>query len=216
MVDNLATSKKAVGKFGWKDGNPTLLQFSADAYLNEMGITSPIFPDENCPQGDCAALGFNPRPDVNDADGADVQKFADFMTFLAPPARGTITLKTLIGEGVFVAIGCAVCHVPTLATGPNAVKALDRVAYHPFSDFLLHDMGSLGDGIVQGAAGAREMRTAPLWGLRHATVLLHDGRAHSVRDAILAHDGQGLRSRNRFAALDSPAKDALLAFLASL
>ncbi|HTO97332.1 MAG TPA: di-heme oxidoredictase family protein [Myxococcales bacterium] len=216
IVDNLVTGTKGVGKFGWKNGNPTLLQFSADAYLNEMGITSPIFPDENCPQGDCAALAFNPRPDLNDADGADVQEFADFMTFLAPPLRGPLSLKSLIGEGVFTAIGCAVCHVPTLVTGRNAVRALDRVAYHPFSDFLLHDMGSLGDGIVQGAAGAREMRTAPLWGLRHATVLLHDGRAKTVRDAVLAHDGQGLRSRNRFANLDSRSRDALLAFLASL
>jgi len=216
IVDNLVTGKPAVGKFGWKDVNPTLLQFSADAYLNEMGITSPMFPQENCPQGDCATLAFNPRPDLNDANGADVQAFADFMSFLAPPARAAVNLRSLIGEGVFASIGCASCHVPTLVTGPNAVKALDRVAYHPFSDFLLHDMGALGDGIVQGAANGRQMRTAPLWGLRYAKALLHDGRATSPGEAILAHDGQGRRSRNRFAALDAKARDALLAFLATL
>jgi CxxC motif-containing protein (DUF1111 family) len=216
IVDDLFTGKPAVGKFGWKNGNPTLLQFSGDAYLNEMGITSPMFPKENCPQGDCATLAFNPRPDLNDSDGADVQAFADFMTFLAPPARGAVTLRSLVGEGVFAAIGCATCHVPTLVTGPNAVKALDRVAYHPFSDFLLHDMGSLGDGIVQGAANGRQMRTAPLWGLRYATSLLHDGRAATPLEAILAHDGQGRRARNRFAALDARTRAALLAFLATL
>ena len=112
-------------------------------------------------------------------------------------------------------IGCAVCHMPTLVTGPNAVGALDGVEYHPYSDFLLHDMGSLGDGIVQGAAGAKQMRTAPLWGLRVATSLLHDGRAETPLEAILAHDGQGRRARDCFKALDSRDRQALLAFLDS-
>jgi CxxC motif-containing protein (DUF1111 family) len=216
MVDDLLAGMKRVGKFGWKNVNPTLLQFSGDAYLNEMGVTSPMFPQENCPQGDCGSLAFNPDPNLNDADGADVQAFADFMTFLAPPARGPVTLRSLIGERVFTSIGCAVCHVPTLVTGPNAVKALDRVTYHPFSDFLLHDMGSLGDGIVQGAANGRQMRTAPLWGLRHATTLLHDGRANTPLQAIVAHDGQGRKARNRFLALDHRSREALLAFLGTL
>ncbi|MGZ6123973.1 MAG: di-heme oxidoredictase family protein [Myxococcales bacterium] len=216
MVDDLLAGRKAVGKFGWKNVNPTLLQFSGDAYLNEMGITSPMFPQENCPQGDCGTLAFNPHPGINDADGADVQAFADFMTFLAPPARGPVTLRALAGEAVFASIGCAVCHVPTLVTGANAVKALDRVPYHPFSDFLLHDMGSLGDGIVQGAANGRQMRTAPLWGLRHQTTLLHDGRAATPLQAILAHDGQGRKARDRFTALGPRAKEALLAFLGTL
>ena len=127
VVTNLTTGKPAVGKFGWKNGNPTLLQFSADAYLNEMGITSPLFPDENCPQGDCSMMArYNPRPDLNDADGADVLRFANFMTFLGPPPRHPSTSVTRVGEAVFHAIGCAVCHVPTLVTGENAVKALHR------------------------------------------------------------------------------------------
>jgi CxxC motif-containing protein (DUF1111 family) len=216
LVTNLTTNKQAVGKFGWKDGNPTLFQFAGDAYLNEMGITSPQFPNENCPQGDCSLLAANPRPDLNDADGADVIAFTNFMQFLAPPPRGPRTAATVFGERVFDSIGCAICHTPTLVTGRNAVLALSNVVYHPFSDFLLHDMGSLGDGIVQGAANARQMRTAPLWGLRAAGRLLHDGRAATPVDAILAHDGQASRARNRFASLDAASKQALLAFLNSL
>ena len=216
MVPNLVTGKASVGKFGWKNVNPSLLQFSADAYLNEMGITSPLFPTESCPQGRCGDLAFNPVPGLNDADGADVLAFASFMMFLAAPPRGPQTAQTVAGERVFASIGCAVCHMPTLVTGPSAVAALDGVEYHPYSDFLLHDMGSLGDGIVQGAAGATQMRTAPLWGLRVANSLLHDGRAETPLEAILAHDGQGRRARDCFKGLDDKDRNALLAFLESL
>ena len=217
VVQDLTTGKAAVGKFGWKNGNPTLFQFSADAYLNEMGITSPLFPKENCPQGDCSMLEqYNPRPDLNDGDGADVLAFANFMTFLAPPPRGLRSPSTDRGEKLFAAVGCALCHVPTLVTGRNAVAALDRKVFHPYSDFLLHDMGSLGDGIAQGAAGPRQMRTAPLWGLRVSKTLLHDGRAATPAEAIHAHDGQGRASRERFARLGRADRAALLAFLGSL
>ena len=94
---------------------------------------------------------------------------------------------------LFAAIGCADCHVPALQTGPNPVAALDSVVFFPYSDFLVHDMGDLGDGIVQSGASGREMRTAPLWGARVRTSFLHDGRAKTIRDAILAHDGQAER-----------------------
>ena len=86
VVTNLTTGQPAVGKFGWKCQNPTLFQFSGDAYVNEMGVTSPQFPNENCPAGDCDSLACNPEPGIND-DGGGVQAFADFMTFLAPPPR---------------------------------------------------------------------------------------------------------------------------------
>jgi CxxC motif-containing protein (DUF1111 family) len=135
------------------------------------------------------------------------------MTLLAPPRP---LPRSVHGEAVAARIGCFDCHVPTLVTAPNAVAALSRTTLHPFSDFLLHDMGSLGDGIVQGAAEAREMRTAPLWGLRTQTRLLHDGRAASIADAILAHDGQGRRARDRFAGLGASERAALLAFLGRL
>jgi CxxC motif-containing protein (DUF1111 family) len=214
-VTDLRSGATVVGKFGWKAQDPTLFQFSGDAYLNEMGITNPEFPDESCPQGDCALLAANPVPALND-DGEDVQKFTDFMRFLAPPPRGPITLQVQAGELVFNAIGCANCHVGTLTTGHNRIAALDRVRFHPYSDFLLHDMGTLGDGIMQGTATAQLMRTAPLWGLRAQTRLLHDGRAATPQDAILAHDGQAAPARDRYNRLSPAAKSTLLSFLNSL
>ena len=163
-VTDMATNRKVVGKFGWKAQNPNLHQFSGDAYLNEMGITSPQFPQENCPYGNCALLSCNPAPGMND-DGEGVDEFTDFMSMLAPPPRGPIPVAAILGELQFAKIGCANCHVPTLRTGPSAVAAVSNVMFHPYSDFLLHDMGALGDGITQNQATGRLMRTAPLWGL---------------------------------------------------
>src|SRR2546425_3311010 len=217
MVFDIAAGRTRVGRFGWKAQVPTLHQFSGDAYLNEMGITNPEFPDESCPQGDCGLLIHNPLPSPppND-DGSGVKKFTDFMTLLAPPPRGALSLQGLEGSGVFALIGCANCHTPALVTGNSPVAALSGKVFQPFSDFLLHDMGSLGDGIVQGAATGRQIRTAPLWGVRTPARLLHDGRATSLDAAILAHDGQGKRARDRFAGLGVRARNALLVFLNSL
>ena len=118
---------------------------------------------------------------------------------------------------LFATVGCANCHVPALKTGPHEVEALANRTFFPFSDFLLHDMGSLGDGIEQqGRATSREMRTAPLWGLREITTFLHDGRATTVEQAILAHEGQGAGARDRFRALGLDSKAKLLKFLNSL
>ena len=214
MVTNIVEGQLRVGKFGWKAQVPSLFQFAGDAYLNEMGITNPQFPTENCPQGDCSLLACDPVAEPED-NGAGVQAFADFMKFLAPPA-GTTTAGASAGQAIFSQIGCAACHTPTLKTAPNAVTALDKVVFHPYSDFLLHDMGALGDGITQFQATGREMRTAPLWGVSTQPLLLHDGRAPNVTAAILAHDGQGRPARDRFAALSANAKAKLLAFLNSL
>src|SRR6266576_546529 len=148
LVLEISSGHMRVGRFGWKAQVPTLHQFSGDAYLNEMGITNPEFPDENCPQGDCDALSHR--------------------------------------------------------------------VFRPFSDFLLHDMGSLGDSIVQGSATGSQMRTAPLWGVRTRTALLHDGRAATIDAAIRAHDGQGRLARDLFLGLGSRARAALLAFVNSL
>src|SRR5262245_11207564 len=175
VVTETSTGQPAVGKFGWKGQVPSLFQFSGDAYLNEMGITNPEFPDESCPNGDCDLLGCNPFPEMND-DGEGVVLFTDFMTFLAPPPRGPVTVQAALGELVFHGIGCAGCHRPTLRTGPNPVGALNKVYFNPYSDFLLHDMGSLGDGITQNKATGKLMRTSPLWGLRKIETFLHDGR----------------------------------------
>ena len=206
---------RTVGKFGWKAQVPTLQQFSGDAYLNEMGITSPDFPNENCPMGNCAELQFNPRPGLNDG-GEDVDALANFMRLLAAPPRGAINADVTAGEAVFNRIGCNACHVQSLQTGTNANPSLNRVTYQPYSDFLLHDMGNLGDFIEQGSATGRELRTAPLWGLRVLQSFLHDGRARTIEEAISAHDGQGRASRERFTALDATDRNRLLAFLRSL
>ena len=214
-VHDIARNRDAVGRFGWKDQVPTLHQFAGDAYLNEMGITSPEFPDENCPGGDCSLLSCNPMPGLND-DGSGIVAFTDFMTMLAPPPRKSFTLQTARGRGVFSAMGCSHCHWDTFRTADSPVASLDHVTFHPYSDFLLHDMGSLGDGIQTGDALGGEFRTAPLWGLSVLTKFLHDGRAATVKDAILAHDGQGRKARDRFAGASPDDQAALLAFVSSL
>lgn len=240
IVVNLITGLPAVGKFGWKAQQATLFDFGGDAYKNENGITTDAieepeddpttgwFPDasgasnamENCPQGACELLAINPGglgPD--DTDLADIVEFNDFMTFLGPPPRGQITKQAKGRQGLFQAIGCADCHVPTLRTGRHEVAALDRVKFHPYSDFLLHDIGT-GDGIENGSASGAEMRTAPLWGLGELAAstgfLLHDGRATTIEEAIMMHDVQANKSREKFERLKSKQREMVLAFLRSL
>jgi len=215
ITTEIRTGRTRVGRFGWKAQVPTLFQFSGDAYLNEMGITNPEFPNENCPQGDCSALAFNPRPDLND-DGTAVTQFTDFMTLLAPTPRGNLSLQVVTGNAIFAVIGCANCHTPALVTGRSPVAVLSNKVFQPYSDFLLHDMGDLGDGIAQGSATGRQMRTAPLWGVRTRSLLLHDGRATTLDAAILAHDGQGKGARDHFLRLSPGARFTLLQFLNSL
>ncbi|MEA2571878.1 MAG: hypothetical protein QOI24_3879 [Acidobacteriota bacterium] len=215
LVDNIRAGMKTVGKFGWKGQVPTLLQFAGDAYLNEMGITNPLFPNENCPNGDCSELAFNPMPGMNDGEDG-IRSLADYTSMLAPPPRAANTRDTSDGEATFERIGCTSCHVATMHSGTSSVAALSGQTYHPYSDFLLHDVGSLGDGIEQGDANGREIRTAPLWGLRFLTTYLHDGRATTLEGAITAHEGQARAARDRYNALNRNEKDKLLTFLRSL
>jgi CxxC motif-containing protein (DUF1111 family) len=222
QVDNLALGHKTAGKFGWKSQVASLQDFSGDAYLNEMGITNPAFPVEQAPSGDASTVaacdGKPVEPGTTEDDGEDVELFTDFMRFLAPPARLPLSAEAIVGDALFSSVGCDGCHKRKLISGFNTVSALSLKVYEPFSDFLLHDMGSLGDNIVQGDAKLKEMRTAPLWGLRFVAPenLLHDGRATSLSDAILQHDGQALTARNAFSNLSDRRKNALLAFLNTL
>jgi CxxC motif-containing protein (DUF1111 family) len=216
MVTDVASGKVKVGRFGWKAQIATLRTFSGDAYLNEMGITNLIFPKENAPQGDASQLASCDAVKGLEDDGEGVEAFTDFMTFLGAPPRGPITSPVQAGEEIFHEIGCALCHYPTLETGPNTIIALDQVTFHPFSDFLLHDMGDLGDSIEQGQAKGSQMRTAPLWGRRVRKRFLHDGRADTIEEAILAHDGQGQGARKLFQDLSSSDLQALIKFLKSL
>jgi CxxC motif-containing protein (DUF1111 family) len=220
MVTEVATGMIKPGKFGWKAQNPTLFQFAGDALLNELGITNPQFPTENPPQGQVKALRHCDRvPDPEDCGGIISQKIADFMMLLAPPPRGPITPEVQAGEVLFDQFGCEVCHVDTITSSPNPIAALSNKTFHPYSDFLLHEMGDLGDGIPdQGIATGREMRTQPLWGLRFVDQdsFLHNGEGHTLTQAILLHDGQGAASRDAFAAATPAQQNAVLAFLESL
>lgn len=225
IVTDMRSGNYAVGKFGWKAGIATVFDFAGDAYKDEMGITTPgwfrsgdgrLIDEENPPQGNAASLEYNPAHNPNEEDVLDIVLFTDFMSFLAPPPQGTETATTRRGESVFSRIGCADCHTPTLFTGNHDSASLRFMSFHPYSDFLLHDMGSLGDGIEQGTGTGADMRTAPLWGLRVQASFLHDGRAKTISDAILQHEGQGRFSRSRFAQLSQRDREDLLAFLNSL
>jgi CxxC motif-containing protein (DUF1111 family) len=215
VVHDIAANRDAVGRFGWKAQVPTLHQFAGDAYLNEMGITNPEFPDESCPQGDCSPLVCNSAPGLND-DGTEVDALRDYMRLLAPPVQLPAGTQEARGHAVFARISCNRCHTESLTTGDSDVAALDHVELHPYSDFLLHNMGTLGDGIEQGHSTRVLMRTAPLWGMRARSSLLHDGRAHTPEQAILAHRGQGQRARDDYAALPSVDRADLIAFLKTL
>lgn len=222
LIEDIATSSQRVGRFGWKAQQATLLTFAGDAYTNEMGITNRFFPVENAPNGDRARIQSldrfdDPEDAVDPATGrGDIDSLADFMRLLAPIATLRQSNSAAEGERVFAQAGCAVCHQPSMQTGPNAIAALDRKTVALYSDLLLHDMGRLGDGIAQAAAGAREIKTAPLWGLRLRQPFLHDGRAVTVDAAIRAHDGEASVARDRYQRLSPASTRQLLDFLRTL
>ena len=219
IVPDVASGQQRVGRFGWKAQQATLLAFAADAYLNEVGITSRLFPQGNAPNGDTSLLAVldlvaDPEDEVDPVSGnADIDTFAAFMRFLAPPPQLPLSDSADSGQTLFHQIGCATCHTPSLQTGTNSVAALDRKPVPLYSDLLLHDMGALGDGIAQADAGPREMRTAPLWGLRASAPYLHDGRAATAEEAIRGHDGEGRYPRERFLRLSPTQRQQLLDFL---
>ena len=217
-----ATGKTLIGRFGWKAQQATLLSFAGDAYLNEMGITSRLFPVENAPNGNIQLLAqydtvVDPEDVVDPATGrGDIDRVADFMRYLGAPPRPPLSNSASMGRSVFQNTGCAVCHVPLMMTGPNKIQALDRQEVWLFSDLLLHDMGTLGDGIAQGTADVRDMKTAPLWGLRASAPYLHDGRAQTIDDAIKAHDGEAKASKDRYMKLNKQQVQQLIDFLMSI
>ena len=224
MVTDPVTGKTFVGRFGWKAQQPNLLAFSADAFVNEMGMTNRIYPVENAPNGDQTLLAEMEPPNVptpNDQTDphtgkAGIDRLADFMRFTAPPPSQPANASTTFGATFFMQIGCTSCHVPSMKTGTNSVTALNSQTVSLYSDLLLHDMGSLGDGIAQGNAGPTEMRTAPLWGLSASGPYLHDGRAKTVDAAIRAHAGEATYSVNQYLKLTSSQQSLLLQFLNSL
>ncbi len=223
-----ANGAARVGRFGWKSQHASLESFSADAYLNEMGITTPLLPDENTSAGrDVSA--FDTVEDPED-DGVDVVAFANFMRATKAPPRGPITTEVRNGETLFNSVGCNTCHVASIATAPPGTRinggahvvrsAVGDKIIHPYSDFLLHDIGS-GDGIPvqpipEYAATANQIRTAPLWALRTRNRLMHDGLSFTKQEAIARHNGQATAVRARYDALTPAQKALVLKFLDSL
>ena len=225
MLEDLDGDLRA-GRFGWKAQLATILSFAADASLQEMGITNRILDTEVAPNGDADTLADcdtvpDPEDDPLDDETDFIDLVTDFQIMLAAPPQ---TPKSgMTGEQVFIDTGCADCHLSTtFTTGTNDIAALSEVVIKPYSDFLLHDMGTLGDSIEQGDAGLFEMRTPSLWGLRWRVAMLHDGTANAgtfaerVDQAILAHDGEGLDAAEAYADLTETEVDQLVAFLDSL
>lgn len=219
-----------VGRFGWKAQLPSVLSFSADASMQELGFTNRLLPDENPPRGDedlLAECDFVLDPeDGPDAEGYDfIDRVTDFQRFLA--AAPQTPRVGMVGESVFNAVGCNVCHPSTMQTSddPMLEDVLRSQTIHPYGDFLLHDMGAAADGIGDGPAGVREIRTPPLWGLRIRNPLWHDGSVNGgtfesrVRAAIDLHGAvlsQGQASAAAFEALSVDDQAALIDFLDSL
>ncbi len=226
MVQPIEGGPMRAGRFGWKGGVATVLTFSADASLNEMGLTNVFFMQENTPNGPVGA----PDPcdtvadpeDVPDSFGVTrVERFTDFQRLLAAPPQ--TPRSGMLGETVFEAVGCAACHLSTpFVTGPAAEPQLEGVAIKPYGDFLLHDMGAMGDQIVDGAADETHMMTRAIWGIAQRGSMLHDGRStggtfeQNMADAIMNHDGEAAASAAAFAALPQAEQDQLFAFLRSL
>jgi len=225
------TGAPRVGRFGWKDQHGSLVSFSGDAYLNEMGITNPFDGSQGLQENNslgASVAAFDGVADPED-DGDDAEAFANFMRATRPPGRGAITAAVTRGQQQFVNASCAVCHVQSITTAPAgtvinggtfAIPAvLGNKVIHPFSDFLLHDCGT-GDEIVQngGEGTARMMRTPPLWGVRTKTELMHDGLSFTFAEAIQRHAGPGCtQSRNFFNNnMTAAQKSDLFAFLRSL
>ncbi len=242
-----APGQMGVGRFGWKDQHASLLSFAADAYLNEMGITNPLQPDE-------VTNVCNTVSEPNDKPGTDglshIDQFARFVRATKAPARDLQLASSPAvkkGNGLFDEAGCATCHVETLTTAPAGTKidggtltipaALGSVAFHPYSDFLMHDIGT-GDGILQATqehygkkvfqmmsgylakqdfeASRNKIRTAPLWGVRLRPRLMHDGESATFREAILRHAGEARHVAQQFEKLNKEDQEAIIEFLKSL
>ena len=231
FVTEPQSARRRVGRFGWKAQHATLLAFSGDAYINEMGITNRLFPADNAPNGDMAKLAACDT--VRDLENEnDIDAFANFMRLLAPPPqddelhrqrladfgrlrqddqhRGD-SLPLTRGQGLFERVGCAVCHYAGF-TAFSRIRAINGQRVEAYSDFLLHDVAT-GDGIVQGNAKGNQFRTPPLWGISDSGPYLHDGSAATITDAIRRHGNQGAAARQAFEDLSFRERDALLAFL---
>ncbi len=223
MVWDERKGAMSLGRFGWKANVPTIEQQTAGAFLGDLGVTSELFPDENCtaPQEACMAAPNGGRPEIGAKRLADVVFYTQ--TLAVPAMRDIDDPQVQQGAQVFVQAGCAICHTPQHTTGPHEIEALSNQTIYPYTDLLLHDMGpELADGRPDFEANGQEWRTPPLWGIglvetvNDHTMFLHDGRARNLTEAILWHGGEAAAARDAFKALTKEERDALIRFLNSL
>ena len=223
-VWDAAREELALGRFGWKANQPTLSQQVAGAFLGDMGITSPLFGEQNCTasQPECLAALDGGSPEIDDEHLGDVVYYS---RLLAVPARRDVGDKQVArGEALFGELGCSSCHTPTFRTGVVAdFPELSEQTIHPYTDLLLHDMGdALSDERADFEASGNEWRTPPLWGIglfqdvNDHTRYLHDGRARNLEEAVLWHGGEAEASARAFTALSGDERAAVLRFLGSL
>ncbi len=216
-------------RFGRKGDAATLADFVDAALRTELGFTTPAHPIEETPNGSPLPPGADPAPEPEISEAA-LGQLTDYVRFLAPAAAqrpedssGEASARfeadrdaIARGRALFLQIGCASCHVEELRTATSPVAALSNRTFRPYSDYLLHDLGPGLADVCGVDAAPGELRTAPLWGLRHRTRFLHDGRAQTVEDAIRAHGGEARRALEAHSSLDADARGALARFLASL
>jgi CxxC motif-containing protein (DUF1111 family) len=222
-----AAGQVRAGRFGWKNQQASLLSFSADAYVNEQGVTSRLQPTDTTSLCDTVA---DPEDPFGPDGLEDIDHFARFMRASQAPPRDTALAATsdaITGSNLFNSIGCNICHVTSITTSPAGTvinggaftvpAALGNKIIHPYSDFLLHNVGT-GDGIVQngGQATANKLRTMPLWGGRTRVRLMHDLQTFTRNDAILRHAGEATGVINNYRALSTTQKNQLITFLQSL
>jgi CxxC motif-containing protein (DUF1111 family) len=208
-------SGKYIGRFGKKGAAYDLLQQTANAYNQDIGITS-IFESFD------TYSGLSIDPEVSTQTVNDVVFY--LQTLKAPVQRNQQDADVQSGRQLFLNIGCANCHTPQLTTGISSIAALSNKAFSPYTDLLLHDMGpGLDDGYTEGSATTAEWKTPPLWGLGLSKnsqggqyFLLHDGRAKTIEEAIVQHGGEGSQSKTRFQQLTAAEKAQLIKFLESL
>lgn len=204
-----------IGRFGKKGAAYDLLQQTANAYNQDMGINTSFEPYDTYSH-------LEVDPEVSNATVHDVVFY--LKTLKAPVQRNATNEAIVAGKQIFQSIGCDKCHKPELKTGNSSILALANKTFYPYTDLLLHDMGAgLDDGYTEGHARTAEWKTPALWGLGLSKnsqggqyYLMHDGRAHSIQDAILLHGGESEQSNNNYQRLSQDDKDKLIAFLESL
>ncbi len=222
-VWDAARGKTVDGRFGLKANAPNLRQQIAGAFIGDLGITSPLFPRENCTlsQTACRAAPSGGRPELSKKQ-LDAIEF--YVAHLAPPPRDLSQPGVAEGRALFSQLGCASCHRPELRTaGKTKFPLLANRTFAPYTDLLVHDMGDgLADQRPDYRAGGREWRTPPLWGIGLTETInehryfLHDGRARGLQEAILWHGGEAQSARNRYLKLDKAERTTLLSFLEGL